>query len=56
MKPFARGWLWLLGGWMITNCAAAEVVTIGGEGRDCRDDPACFNRISPALVFSIDEL
>ena len=52
MKPFARGWLWLLGGWMITNCAAAEVVTIGGEGRDCRDDPACFNRIHPQIPMA----
>ncbi len=49
MKPLVWTWFWLLGGWMITNCAAAEVVIIGGEGHDYRADPGCFNRIHPEI-------
>ena len=52
MKRLVRGWFWLLSGWMIAGFASAEAVVVGGEGHDCRDDPACFNRIHPAIPMA----
>ena len=52
MTQLFRGHVWLLSAWLIANFATAEPLVIGGEGRDCRDDPACFNRIHPGIPMA----
>lgn len=35
------------------TAAAQAIVEIGGEGRNCNEDPECFNRIHPAIPMVV---
>ena len=53
----ARSWtsvLWLAVTVTIsaTGARAQEVVTLGGQGRTCNDDPGCINRLHPDIPMA----
>ncbi len=53
----ARSWMSVL--WLAvtvtisaTGARAQDVVTLGGQGRTCNDDPGCINRLHPDIPMA----
>lgn len=36
----------------LSTAGAEEILVVGGEGADCREDPQCINRLHPALPMT----
>jgi len=36
----------------LSQAAASEIVVVGGEGRNCGEDPGCINRLHPAIPMA----
>ena len=37
----------------VREAAAQPIVEVGGEGRNCNEDPECFNRMHPAIPMAV---
>ena len=36
----------------LSQAPAGEIVVVGGEGRNCGEDPGCINRLHPAIPMA----